>query len=48
MVGGHSGFPYRNWIYLFHMALFFMASGYMWNEAHAVNIKSLRRYVKKD
>lgn len=23
MVCGHSGFPYRNWIYLFHMALFF-------------------------
>ena len=41
MVCGHSGFPYRDWIYLFHMALFFIASGYMWNETHAETISSL-------
>lgn len=38
MVCGHSGFMHRNWIYLFHMALFFMASGYMWNDIHATSI----------
>lgn len=27
MVCGHSGVPFTNWIYLFHMALFFIASG---------------------
>lgn len=47
MVCGHSGFMHRNWIYLFHMALFFMASGYMWNDIHATSIKTLWRYFKK-
>lgn len=47
MVCGHSGFPYRDWIYLFHMALFFIASGYMWNETHAESIASLGQYIKK-
>lgn len=47
MVCGHSGFPYRDWIYLFHMALFFIASGYMWNETHAETISSLGQYIKK-
>lgn len=47
MVCGHSGFPYRDWIYLFHMALFFMSSGYMWNETHAETISSLVQYIRK-
>lgn len=28
MVVGHSGFQFSNWIYLFHMQLFFLCSGY--------------------
>ena len=32
VVVGHSGFPYSDWIYLFHMALFFMCSGYCYTE----------------
>ena len=35
MVCGHSGAPFTDWIYLFHMALFFIASGYLWNERNA-------------
>lgn len=35
MVCGHSGAPFTNWIYLFHMALFFIASGYLWNCVYA-------------
>lgn len=32
VVIGHSGFEYRNVIYLFHMALFFIVSGYCYKE----------------
>lgn len=32
MVCGHSGAPLTHFIYLFHMALFFIASGYLWKE----------------
>ncbi len=32
VVLGHCGFPATNFIYLFHMAVFFIASGYCWNE----------------
>lgn len=45
MVCGHSGFPFTNWIYLFHMALFFIASGYLWNDRNAISIKNLKNYV---
>ncbi|MBW4846025.1 MAG: acyltransferase family protein [Lachnospiraceae bacterium] len=38
VVIGHSGFKYRNVIYLFHMALFFIASGYCYKFQPDVNI----------
>jgi fucose 4-O-acetylase-like acetyltransferase len=41
MVVGHSGFPYANYIYLFHMALFFMASGYVWNDDKVRSVKAV-------
>ena len=41
MVVGHSGFPYADFIYLFHMALFFMASGYTWNDSKVRNVSTL-------
>lgn len=47
MVCGHSGAPFTNWIYLFHMALFFIASGYLWNERNAVTKKNVVQYVKR-
>lgn len=47
MVCGHSGAPFTNWIYLFHMALFFIASGYLWNECNAETGKSVVQYMKR-
>ena len=47
MVCGHSGAPFTNWIYLFHMALFFIASGYLWNECNVVTKKNVVQYVKR-
>ena len=47
MVCGHSGAPFTNWIYLFHMALFFIASGYLWNERNAMTKRSIVQYVKR-
>lgn len=47
MVCGHSGAPFTDWIYLFHMALFFIASGYLWNERNAVTKKNVVQYVKR-
>lgn len=47
MVFGHSGAPFTDWIYLFHMALFFIASGYLWNERNAVTKKNVVQYVKR-
>lgn len=45
MVLGHSGAPAKTWIYLFHMALFFVASGYLWRDKHVVDIYSCFRYI---
>jgi len=45
MVLGHSGAPFTKFIYLFHMALFFMCSGYCWNDKHAQSFKSVAGYV---
>lgn len=45
MVIGHSGFPYKNWIYLFHMAIFIMVSGYCWNPQKIQNAQSLKNYI---
>lgn len=47
MVLGHSGAPFTRWIYLFHMALFFLCSGYCWKDGHADNITSVVRYVRR-
>lgn len=47
MVIGHSGAPFRDYIYLFHMPLFFMISGYLWNCHNADNIDKIVLYAKK-
>ena len=31
VVLGHAGFPFSGWIYLFHMPLFFLLSGWFTN-----------------
>ncbi len=45
MVVGHSGSRLANFIYLFHMALFFMASGYVWNDKKVKNFTALKQGV---
>lgn len=46
VVMGHCGSPITKWLYLFHMAVFFMISGYLWNERHALDKKHVWEYIK--
>ena len=47
MVVGHSGVstPVANFIYLFHMALFFMASGYVWKDSKVSDLPTLLKSI---
>lgn len=45
MVIGHTETPAQNFIYLFHMAVFFMASGYLYQESASDSIVSASKYV---
>ena len=45
MVVGHSGFAGSDFIYLFHMALFFMLSGYFFRPA--ADAKALGRFCRR-
>lgn len=47
MVAGHSGTPGTHFIYLFHMAIFFIASGYCFNIRHSKNIDEFIKYLRK-
>ena len=47
MVGGHCGMPFSHFIYLFHMAVFFMASGYCFNAADSRNLQGVFSFVKR-
>ena len=47
MVLGHSGFPFTRFIYLFHMAIFFMASGYCYKDEDSESIKNSFKFVKR-
>lgn len=38
MVLGHTRSPFTSFIYLFHMAVFFMVTGYLWNGDKYVSI----------
>jgi len=44
VVIGHTNSPIQNFIYLFHMAVFFCVSGYFYNDSYSTNIVTL---VKK-
>ncbi len=44
MVLGHSGFAYSDFIYLFHMTVFFMVSGFLWNDRKVQDLPSLGKY----
>lgn len=45
MVLGHSGAPFTHWIFLFHMAVFYIAAGYTWNIKHIQSSASLWKYI---
>lgn len=47
MVLGHSGAPFTHWIFLFHMAVFYMASGYFWNDKHIATFATFGQYFLK-
>lgn len=46
MVAGHSGVPIVHFIYLFHIAIFFMASGYFFKDQTTDTISSLVKSCK--
>lgn len=45
MVLGHTYVAYKEFIYLFHMAVFFMISGYCWSEKHSHDARSIGKYI---
>lgn len=45
MVAGHCGAPFTKFIYLFHMAIFFIASGYCYKSTNSDNFSSLKKFV---
>lgn len=47
MVIGHSGFLYKDYIYLFHMAVFFMVSGYLFNDKYSTSASNLILFLKR-
>lgn len=47
VVLGHSQAPAHRFIYLFHMAAFFIISGYLWKDDYSKNKKSLLMLIKK-
>lgn len=47
MVLGHSGFIYSSYFTTFHMALFFIVSGYLYNDEASTSVKSMKAYILK-
>ena len=47
MVAGHSNAPFTKFIYLFHMAVFFIASGYFFKSESSDSFKSVCQELKK-
>ena len=45
MVIGHSGFLHTQFLSLFHMAVFFMISGYLWNDKYSESVLSAKQYI---
>jgi len=45
VVLGHTTFPYKNYIYWFHMPAFFLISGMLFKEVNS--FKQLKNYIKK-
>lgn len=47
MVYGHIETPQMHFIYLFHMAIFFIASGYLYKGTYSDNFVSVRHFIKR-
>lgn len=47
IVLGHTGFKYTNFIYLFHMAIFFIASGYLYKDKYTENKEEMKKFIIK-
>ena len=47
MVAGHAQIPCKSFIYLFHMAVFFMASGFVYRDSTSDNLSSVWKGIKK-
>lgn len=47
VVLGHSGFMCTNFIYLFHMALFFIVAGYCFNNKYTESVVNLGKFVRR-
>ena len=45
MVLGHSGAPFTPFLYLFHMAIFLIASGYCFNSDYSNDIEKVRAFI---
>lgn len=45
VVAGHTFPIFREYIYLFHIAVFLMASGYCWNDESVSNISSYKSFI---
>lgn len=45
MVYGHTFGVLRNWVYLFHMPVFFFVCGYCWNTAHSSSKSKVSDYL---
>lgn len=45
MVGGHCGIPFTHFIYLFHMAIFFIASGFCFKSSNSDSVQSILRFT---
>lgn len=47
MVAGHAGAPFTHFIYLFHMAIFFVASGFLYSERASRDVSSVLQTIRR-
>lgn len=45
IVIGHTAFRYTHFIYLFHVAIFFIIAGYLFKEDYSANIDNIKKFI---
>ncbi len=45
MVWGHAAGPFKHWIYLFHIAVFFIASGILWDDSRVSDLHKCKSFI---